>query len=78
MQDNKTPFYVSAYSSFVQAFLCLVMIIISIFTKSEAYRKGITENELKKGEKESESDSQLEGKKNAENDDEISFSSIQN
>jgi len=47
MQENKTPFYVSSIACFAQAFFCLVLIIVNIFTKSASYRKGIIENELK-------------------------------
>ena len=61
MQENKTPFYVSSVACFAQAFFCLVLIIVNIFTKSASYRKGIIEIELKNRE---------EGKNEDENENE--------
>ena len=72
MQENKTPFYVSAIACFVQAFLCLVLIVVNLFTKSVNYRKGIVENELAKAE-EAKNDTEIEGTKIDEKDDQISL-----
>ena len=69
MQENKTPFYVSAIACFVQAFLCLVLIIVNLFTKSVNYRKGIIENDLAKEEK---NDTGTEETKVDEKNDDIS------
>lgn len=70
MQKNKTPFYISAVACFVQAFLCLVLIIVNIFTESASYRKGIIENDLKSAEEsQNETENEIEGKKIDEKDD---------
>ena len=74
MQENKTPFYVSAIACFVQAFLCLVLIVVNLFTKSVNYRKGIVENELAKAEEaKNDTEIQIEGTKVDEKDDQISL-----
>ncbi|CBY07130.1 unnamed protein product [Oikopleura dioica] len=69
MQKNKTPFYISAVACFAQAFLCLVLIIVNIFTESASYRKGIIENDLKSAEEsQNETENEIEGKKIDEKD----------
>jgi len=74
MQKNKTPFYISAVACFVQAFLCLVLIIVNIFTESASYRKGIIENDLKSAEEtQNETENKIEEKKIDEKDNQIAL-----